>query len=150
MDYTYGESKITILPTPAGGCDGTLTVCTLPKASFDEKTEVTINAVVPPAADLKVDPDAGKPAQVVFKQCFAQVATVGRKWRKMNDPFKVRLPCTAFQRLLQACSSMFALLPALAQQLYKTKRLLPLDLHCLLYTSPSPRDATLSRMPSSA
>ena len=26
----------------------------------------------------------------------------------------------------------------------------PLDLVCLLYTSPSPRDATLSRMPSSA
>ena len=26
----------------------------------------------------------------------------------------------------------------------------PLDSHCLLYTSPSPRDATLSRMPSSA
>ena len=25
-----------------------------------------------------------------------------------------------------------------------------LDRHCLLYTSPSPRDATLSRMPSSA
>ena len=25
-----------------------------------------------------------------------------------------------------------------------------LRLHCLLYTSPSPRDATLSRMPSSA
>ena len=25
-----------------------------------------------------------------------------------------------------------------------------LDVHCLLYTSPSPRDATLSRMPSSA
>ena len=26
----------------------------------------------------------------------------------------------------------------------------PLDYDCLLYTSPSPRDATLSRMPSSA
>ena len=26
----------------------------------------------------------------------------------------------------------------------------PEDIHCLLYTSPSPRDATLSRMPSSA
>ena len=26
----------------------------------------------------------------------------------------------------------------------------PVDTHCLLYTSPSPRDATLSRMPSSA
>ena len=26
----------------------------------------------------------------------------------------------------------------------------PLDYNCLLYTSPSPRDATLSRMPSSA
>ena len=24
------------------------------------------------------------------------------------------------------------------------------DMHCLLYTSPSPRDATLARMPSSA
>ena len=31
-----------------------------------------------------------------------------------------------------------------------TKQFLPEDTACLLYTSPSPRDATLSRMPSSA
>ena len=30
------------------------------------------------------------------------------------------------------------------------KSLVALALHCLLYTSPSPRDATLSRIPSSA
>ena len=30
------------------------------------------------------------------------------------------------------------------------KSVIRLDLDCLLYTSPSPRDATLSRMPSSA
>ena len=32
----------------------------------------------------------------------------------------------------------------------KAQQLGVLDHHCLLYTSPSPRDATLSRMPSSA
>ena len=31
-----------------------------------------------------------------------------------------------------------------------TKKLLKNNITCLLYTSPSPRDATLSRMPSSA
>ena len=31
-----------------------------------------------------------------------------------------------------------------------TKLILGMDITCLLYTSPSPRDATLSRMPSSA
>ena len=30
------------------------------------------------------------------------------------------------------------------------EKLDPQDMNCLLYTSPSPRDATLSRMPSSA
>ena len=29
-------------------------------------------------------------------------------------------------------------------------RVVPMNMSCLLYTSPSPRDATLSRMPSSA
>ena len=33
---------------------------------------------------------------------------------------------------------------------YYTKRYRDMYLCCLLYTSPSPRDATLSRMPSSA
>ena len=41
---------------------------------------------------------------------------------------------------------------------YRIRRLMPpamnmdmdMDMDCLLYTSPSPRDATLSRMPSSA
>ena len=32
----------------------------------------------------------------------------------------------------------------------ESERKAPQDLDCLLYTSPSPRDATLSRMPSSA
>eukprot|EP00830_Metopus_es_P017059 TRINITY_DN548_c0_g1_i1.p4 TRINITY_DN548_c0_g1~~TRINITY_DN548_c0_g1_i1.p4 ORF type:complete len:141 (+),score=21.51 TRINITY_DN548_c0_g1_i1:1032-1454(+) len=35
-------------------------------------------------------------------------------------------------------------------KLYTTPRLLTYATTCLLYTSPSPRDATLSRMPSSA
>ena len=34
------------------------------------------------------------------------------------------------------------------KELLAKQRMLPMD--CLLYTSPSPRDATLSRMPSSA
>ena len=33
---------------------------------------------------------------------------------------------------------------------YEKERKYPEGLFCLLYTSPSPRDATLSRMPSSA
>ena len=32
----------------------------------------------------------------------------------------------------------------------KTKAIVPVNLYCLLYTSPSPRDRTRSRMPSSA
>ena len=33
---------------------------------------------------------------------------------------------------------------------YRNTNVYALDIFCLLYTSPSPRDATLSRMPSSA
>ena len=36
------------------------------------------------------------------------------------------------------------------QALVKTSNLYPVDITCLLYTSPSPRDRTRSRMPSSA
>ena len=39
---------------------------------------------------------------------------------------------------------------ALALAANKQVGLLDADIYCLLYTSPSPRDATLSRMPSSA
>ena len=35
-------------------------------------------------------------------------------------------------------------------QITKTSKEEPLDVFCLLYTSPSPRDGLLSRMPSSA
>ena len=45
-------------------------------------------------------------------------------------------PLEKTKRILQACSSS----QAVSNAAY----------HCLLYTSPSPRDATLSRMPSSA
>ena len=41
--------------------------------------------------------------------------------------------------------------PGLHQLNWRTRALLyATDLHCLLYTSPSPRDGLLSRMPSSA
>ena len=40
--------------------------------------------------------------------------------------------------------------PVAIISLMSAAALIPLGLSCLLYTSPSPRDATLSRMPSSA
>ena len=46
----------------------------------------------------------------------------------------------------------WSLKPALqrARVMFKFKELIEKNSDCLLYTSPSPRDATLSRMPSSA
>ena len=37
-----------------------------------------------------------------------------------------------------------------ASKYFKDSQYVFVDISCLLYTSPSPRDATLSRMPSSA
>ena len=57
---------------------------------------------------------------------------------------------------LTAASSQAATSPMLGVQLWSVKDEIKqdfegtLDKLCLLYTSPSPRDATLSRMPSSA
>ena len=47
---------------------------------------------------------------------------------------------------------MIALAKDLKKDFETTSHIFPVDLFeaCLLYTSPSPRDATLSRMPSSA
>ena len=39
---------------------------------------------------------------------------------------------------------------SLIQKIYKTKSINERHRHCLLYTSPSPRDLSTSRMPSSA
>ena len=55
-------------------------------------------------------------------------------------------------RLKLAWVLMFLLTPVLAGSLWRIGLVVALLLitFCLLYTSPSPRDATLSRMPSSA
>ena len=41
-------------------------------------------------------------------------------------------------------------IPAIQKQILRSVGFEAIDKGCLLYTSPSPRDATLSRMPSSA
>lgn len=96
MSYKYtGSPTITILPTPAGGCDGSLTGCELAKGSFDLDTMFEVSAVLPPAAELAVPAGAGVPTKIFIQQCFAPAAAVGRKWRNLNDPFEVRHPWTA-------------------------------------------------------
>lgn len=95
MSFKYmGEetaaTEVSILP-PADGCTGTLVEadCALPVATQDDKIEVEVTAVVPAAADLEFAPGVGAPSKVIFKQCFSPQSASGRKWRKINDPFKV-------------------------------------------------------------
>ena len=75
-------------------------------------------------------------------------------------PFVVALPVAAVITVLTAMNHQWRLIPAVEdvdRNSYGTiaygmaiTTLLLLFWPCLLYTSPSPRDATLSRMPSSA
>ena len=58
------------------------------------------------------------------------------------------------RRLLRSCEDrakeMFDANLNLNDELYSQKKLIEMSQGCLLYTSPSPRDAHESRMPSSA
>ena len=54
----------------------------------------------------------------------------------LSDRFEVKAVCCEVAERSRAVANEFGAVP--------------LDGFCLLYTSPSPRDATLSRMPSSA
>ena len=81
-------------------------------------------------AEAVVNQDTGIMAKEpgVFNQAGSLVSQVQRIY---SQP--------AFQRSLPTMIAVIAGIVGLAAYLY-----------CLLYTSPSPRDATLSRMPSSA
>ena len=63
----------------------------------------------------------------------------GNYWLKQDFPERAH---SIFEKALKYHPSHPTLLRG---QIFALK-----DTHCLLYTSPSPRDATLSRMPSSA
>ena len=58
-----------------------------------------------------------------------------------------RLPATL---ILVICAQLLALIVGVILGVISARNPNGLISHCLLYTSPSPRDATLSRMPSSA
>ena len=64
---------------------------------------------------------------------------------KSMDKFKEKNPATALHSSTLLSAGLFLLLAAVFIVAFS-----PLHWGCLLYTSPSPRDATLSRMPSSA
>ena len=62
---------------------------------------------------------------------------------KHNKVYSLKSLCEAFVKIVERTQNIDA-------STYQTKRLKKKIKDCLLYTSPSPRDATLSRMPSSA
>ena len=79
------------------------------------------------------------------------VGLVQRLLRRDDTQLKLLLLCTviatvgfAFPRLVWATYIGYSLIALLLTQVMVGST------NCLLYTSPSPRDATLSRMPSSA
>ena len=61
-----------------------------------------------------------------------------------------RLTDETYARPVPASDDLDSVMPSSFQAVSGTIRALTPPWHCLLYTSPSPRDATLSRMPSSA
>ena len=90
------------------------------------------------------------------------VGAVGGLGLSLTDFFRIQaaraaVPAGSGEKQFQsvegtAKSVIFIFLPGgMAQQeSFDPKPHAPLEYRCLLYTSPSPRDATLSRMPSSA
>ena len=69
-----------------------------------------------------------------------------------NYPTKMWIGENRIKDLALACKTMGILKPLFVTDIGLSKSDIVLDAlnNCLLYTSPSPRDATLSRMPSSA
>ena len=79
------------------------------------------------------------------KECFLQILTITRQKTKtptseyFEDNYAYISASSIFGGLLDRCTVRDS------TNIHYSR-----IIHCLLYTSPSPRDATLSRMPSSA
>ena len=101
---------------------------------FNEQGKVEIKA---PAAD---EFDEYEQASIMF-------ADMSKQFRKMGYALAERKKKSAI-RVLEAF--IFSPLEDVKLEGQAEKELLDICNSCLLYTSPSPRDATLSRMPSSA
>ena len=69
---------------------------------------------------------------------------------QVRHPNIVQFLGVYFQQGMQAPILVLEFLSANLTSCIEQYDILPKDISCLLYTSPSPRDATLSRMPSSA
>lgn len=92
FEYTVNtDTPYTVSTTgDMGGCTaGELGTCSETPASWDNKNRtVEIVATIP--AGVKF-PEGMTPSFIEFKMCFAAASTVDRKWRKINDLFKVCL-----------------------------------------------------------
>ena len=76
---------------------------------------------------------------------------MGQKARQLVTAGRAGFAAQAFGKLLEKMLEQKGdVLTALAQRWQVKLRYVETIGNCLLYTSPSPRDATLSRMPSSA
>lgn len=88
------EWTVNVDPPYTVSTDGTMEGCTkaevescsVTPATWDNKDTITVNANIP--ADLTF-PDNMTPSFIEFKMCFSPPSTVNRKWRKINDLFKV-------------------------------------------------------------
>ena len=75
---------------------------------------------------------------------FGKITALAKGARRRKSPFEAALD------LLSVCRIVFLRKTSGAMDLLTEAKLQRRFRTCLLYTSPSPRDATLSRMPSSA
>ena len=79
--------------------------------------------------------------------CGASGSVVGRATSVVSDSYTSQLTINVSQHLN---GSIIECASDSGRQVGSRQILLTTGINCLLYTSPSPRDATLSRMPSSA
>lgn len=66
------------------------TTCAVTPATWDNSDTIDLVADLPNDVEF---PAGMTPKNVEFRMCFAAPSTVNRKWRKINDIFKVCIPC---------------------------------------------------------
>ena len=103
-------------------------------------------------------PDEHQFVNLHYNEIISSLVETVRMMRSVNSNLKFiftvsPVPLTATysgKHVVVATMASKSILRAVASQLSDTRNFIDYFPSCLLYTSPSPRDATLSRMPSSA
>ena len=144
LESKSGLGHITHFPEPYNIDDFASKIAgVVPKTKDENPSNGEFNAdlFVPPKDQRKMDPF------IIYGMAAAEEAIADSGWKPETDEQRERTGVLVGAGI-GGISTMYESARTLAER--GPRRLSPFCIPCLLYTSPSPRDRTRSRMPSSA